>query len=153
MATPLKRSLASLLDIPVSDLDDPAQKKKLCTAFPGGKKTHRALMQQFGDILRLDSFGGDGLFVDLMTQKLTGHQNNVVVSDIRFQHEADMIRKLGGKLIRVTKGDDNIGDSHRSEVDLLSIRHDYLINNSGSIDDLYNQLQEILHGMSTSQQH
>ena len=62
---------------------------------------------------------------------------NIVVSDVRYRNEADMIRRLGGVLIRVDRpslGENQ--DTHESEIDLVDYDFDYVILNDGDVGSL-----------------
>lgn len=53
-----------------------------------------------------------------------------VITDVRYQNEAEWIKSLGGKLLRVyRKETDNHGDTHSSEIELESIVCDNFIYN------------------------
>jgi hypothetical protein len=58
----------------------------------------------------------------------------VVTDDVRFPNEADFVRKLGGKLIRVSRPTITNGysDSHPSESGILDLPFDIEIVNSGT---------------------
>lgn len=69
---------------------------------------------------------------------------NVVVDDVRFQDEAEAVKKLGGKLIRLIRTDITSGGFHASETQNLAIKEDYtILCESGSHDKLYNALDNI----------
>lgn len=88
--------------------------------------TPRQIMQFVGtDLLRnqlaqiMPEIGTD-IFVHRMKVALTEHQGNVVVSDVRFQNEADLIKSLGGYLIKIVRPG-KASDNHASEqVDLVT---------------------------------
>lgn len=64
---------------------------------------------------------------------------NFVVSDTRFLNESDIIKKMGGHIIRVTrdaKPSIEYGANHASETEQDSIEADITIYNDGTIDDL-----------------
>lgn len=69
---------------------------------------------------------------------------NVVIADIRFQDEAKMIKDNGGILIRINRGEPNLLDLHQSEQELLNIEVDYIIENNGTLDDLYMTIKTIV---------
>lgn len=75
---------------------------------------------------------------------------NVVISDVRFENEIEMIRKLGGKIIGLNRiSDDSKMDqliaSHISEnVDWHEKNIDYTIDNNGSKDSLFKKLDKII---------
>ena len=61
---------------------------------------------------------------------------NVVVTDVRFQNEADLIRSWGGKVFRVTRPGFEPVNDHISDTGVDTIAVDGVVSNSGSIDDL-----------------
>jgi hypothetical protein len=66
----------------------------------------------------------------------------IVCSDLRFLNEAEAIRQLGGKIIRVYRQGTG-SDGHASETELDRIECDYELVNNGSLDDLRNKLKQI----------
>jgi len=73
----------------------------------------------------------------------------VIVSDVRFQNEADLIKNKGGVLVKINRSEEGVKpdddstntDSHISEVGVDSITGiDYLIQNSGTIEHYYHQI-------------
>ena len=68
---------------------------------------------------------------------------NVVIDDVRFPNEAEMIRKLGGELWLVDRPGTAYEGGHASEGALVDLMPDAVINNSGSLEDL----QAIVHGL------
>lgn len=68
---------------------------------------------------------------------------HVVVSDVRFQNEADFIKSLGGTIIKITRFRSD--DSHASETEMANIdNYDYSIDNTGSLEDLQIRLSAIV---------
>jgi hypothetical protein len=76
---------------------------------------------------------------------------NVVVPDIRFQNEVDLIHKLGGIVVKVTRPSvmpEDISTLHASERELLSITtHDEEFMNDKDIPHLYSQIDYLTLGM------
>lgn len=68
----------------------------------------------------------------------------IVVSDVRFQNEADIIKELGGIIIKVHRKNIDNSDSHISELNILNINADYDIKNDSSIENYYKNLKSIL---------
>jgi hypothetical protein len=68
---------------------------------------------------------------------------NVVIDDVRFPNEAEMIRRLGGELWLVDRPGTAYEGGHASEGALVDLMPDAVINNSGSLEDL----QTIVHGL------
>jgi len=63
----------------------------------------------------------------------------IVVDDLRFENEEKAIRKLGGKIIRVSRPDIDLSDDHASERS-HSFKADYTITNAGALSDLYEEI-------------
>ena len=69
---------------------------------------------------------------------------NIVICDVRFQNEVDMIHNINGTIIRVTR--DNIinNDSHISENNIDELIVDFDIFNNKKLVDLYMTVSKIL---------
>ena len=65
---------------------------------------------------------------------------NVVIDDVRFPNEAEMIRNLGGELWLVNRPGVVYEGDHASEGSLSDFQPDSLINNSGS----FHQLRQVV---------
>jgi hypothetical protein len=90
-------------------------------------------------------------WVRLLEQRLTQLKNAgglevIVVSDVRFQNEADCVQRAGGILIRIDRHDDQPDGQamHASETEQDSIAVNYTINNHGTKDYLSTALEEII---------
>lgn len=68
---------------------------------------------------------------------------NVVVSDIRFPHEAKAIKELGGVIVKIIRNN-NTKDNHISENELKEIEPDYLIYNTKNKTNLFNDIEKIM---------
>ena len=68
----------------------------------------------------------------------------VVLSDVRFQHEVDAIKRLNGTIIKIER-DSDIEDSHTSEneIDLIT-NIDYTIQNNESIEEFNEKLHKVV---------
>ena len=95
-------------------------------------------------------FGND-VWIKRWTYHYTTYKDvtNYVVSDIRFQNEADYIRSLGGIVIHVTREGARsllVGDTHKhaSEVTLPVHSNDFVIVNDGSKAALYAKLDNVI---------
>ena len=68
----------------------------------------------------------------------------IVVADVRFNNEADMVHRLGGIVVKVDR-DIPKEDTHISEsgIDAMTC-YDILIQNNGSLEDLYEVVGEIV---------
>jgi hypothetical protein len=71
----------------------------------------------------------------------------VIVTDIRFQHEADMITELSGQLIKIQRPDldkSNQLYQHSSETAMSTMKSDVTLFNNGTLDDLYNIVDKMI---------
>ena len=69
----------------------------------------------------------------------------VVISDVRFQNEVDFIQSLEGFVIKLDRQSVQTDDMHPSERELQQIKtYDHLINNNGTLNDLYQKIEEFM---------
>lgn len=80
---------------------------------------------------------GDNVWVDAAMKRVAETDGPVVITDVRFDNEAQAILDAGGIVIRVTRpGIGNSGDTHASEAGIKRtlVTHDYV--NDGSLEDI-----------------
>lgn len=104
------------------------------------KLSGRAFLQYYGTEAHRDIFG-DNFWVDNLLWKIEqadGHANPLdVITDVRFQNEAERIKRLGGSIIKIRRDEvESSGDTHASEIPLPDELVDETILNNGSLDDL-----------------
>lgn len=69
---------------------------------------------------------------------------NWIITDVRFENEVNVIKEKGGKVIRINRETEQI-NNHPSETSLDNYdKFDYVINNNGTIMDLFSNVFEIL---------
>ena len=71
---------------------------------------------------------------------------NVVINDIRFQHEINAIKELNGHVIKITSDRQQYKDSHLSENEIDEINQqtiDFEITNNESIDSFHLKIEDI----------
>ena len=74
--------------------------------------------------------------------------NNIVLSDIRFPNEVDLVDELNGINIKVVRPSIKSKDLHESETKILSIKnYDYIVINNGTINDLHNKIDNIINNL------
>lgn len=61
---------------------------------------------------------------------------NYVITDVRFTNEADIIKRMGGTIWRITRPGVGAVNSHISETELDSYQEDLTIVNEGSLEEL-----------------
>lgn len=91
---------------------------------------------------------GRSIWVKRFIQHTIKHpETNFVISDVRFQHEADEIKKANGILLRVNRTNLEVDkkDLHASEIEADSIEADYGITNRGeNINELWAELSCVM---------
>jgi hypothetical protein len=126
--------------------------------------TPRWVLQYWGTEVCRKSFHDD-IWIASLENKLRNSKDHVVISDCRFPNEIESIRKAGGKIIWVQRGDlpewydvavqANAGHNwavqdlkmrkiHASETAWVGTNFDVIVDNNGSINDLFNQAQSIV---------
>ena len=107
--------------------------------LPEIKTTPRHILQTLGT-----EFGRQCIHPDLWlicwrkrTEVELARGNNVVVDDVRFPNEADLVRSLGGQLWSITRTGVTNSETHPSEGSLNTYpEFDYRITNDGTLSDL-----------------
>lgn len=118
------------------------------------KEDFRVLLQVWGSEFRRNLCGERYWLKKMETiiEASREHYDVLFVTDVRFANEADLIKGLGGKIIRVTRRVDvydtypNGVDEHSSEVALDSYPdYDYVLDNDKTRDMLKDAVSKMLH--------
>lgn len=150
-ADPIKGACRELFGFSDTQLHDAVAKE---TVDPRWGITPRKAMQVLGtDLIQqhmdlLLSGIGNKFFVEAMRHRIAelwkkNGDTIIVISDVRFQHEVDLIHELGGRVLRVTrpstkgKSSDLAVDTHASETLVDTLKHiDNEVLNDGTLSDL-----------------
>lgn len=114
--------------------------------------TPRLALQLLGTEAGRNVFG-ENLWTGSMERRIVQRNKNTVITDVRFPNEIQMIRKLGGLVIWVKRGNNpewydvalayngsllkvNKPDAHYSEWAWIGQQIDAIIDNNGSFEDL-----------------
>jgi hypothetical protein len=137
--------------------------------------TPRLMLQLWGTEVCRRGFHDD-IWIASLENKLRNSQDDVVISDCRFPNEIKAIRQQGGVVIRVVRGpepewyqdavDMNAGNTnmhwaiakmnmdklkiHASETAWVGTNFDAVIDNNGSMDQLYSQINDLLQDLRAS---
>ena len=101
----------------------------------------RGLMQRMGTEVGREMFNED-FWVDAALDRAEDG-SKLVFSDVRYPNEANAIKKLGGKVYRVTREGVGPANFHPSETGMDNYEVDVLIENSGSLEDLAEKIEGI----------
>jgi len=105
--------------------------------------TPRKMLQFIGTDLFRNNFHKD-IWVKIIERKLINNNSkNIVITDCRFLNESEIIKKLGGIIIKINRNINNI-DIHSSEQQITTIKPNYIIENDKDINHLYQQTKKIM---------
>lgn len=90
----------------------------------------------------------DNFWVCLMEKQIMNNKNLIVIPDVRFQNELDLIKKYNGVIIKVDKIS-NIIDDHISESNNVE-NVDHVIDNNNTKEKLYENIDVILNNYKTN---
>ena len=112
----------------------------------------RYVMQYFGTDLFRNHFHSD-IWVKIIENKLNKYvkEDNIVITDCRFNNEINMILQLGGNIIHVhrncpswLKDPIEVQCMHCTEIEWIRCYKDYDIENVGTIKELEEKVKYIL---------
>jgi hypothetical protein len=137
----------------------------------GRKITPRWILQHWGtEILR--NYFHDDIWIASLENKMRKTEDNIVISDVRFQNEIKAIHNLNGLVVRVKRGPEpdwfqdavnvNKGPTnlnwaiskqrmselniHASETSWIGDNIDYTIENDRTIDHLFKEIKNLVEG-------
>jgi hypothetical protein len=126
--------------------------------------TPRLALQLWGTEVCRRAFHDD-IWIASLEARLRNSRDNIVISDCRFPNEIKAIKQAGGQVVWVQRGElpswhimagkANNGDTfaaeklkalgvHASETAWVGTNFDYIVDNNGTVDDLYNRIAQIV---------
>jgi hypothetical protein len=102
----------------------------------------RPLMQRLGTEVGREMFG-DNFWVEAALDRIPDGAK-VVFSDVRYPNEADSIKALGGQIYRINRDGVGPANGHPSETALNDYAFDGRIDNSGTVEQLYGQIDRVI---------
>ena len=102
----------------------------------------RPLMQRLGTEVGREMFG-DNFWVDSALDRVSDG-SKVVFTDVRYHNEADAVRALGGQIYRIDRAGVGPANEHASETALNDYAFDDRIDNSGTVEELYSQIDRVI---------
>ena len=150
----LKRMLQQGLGLTHEQVHGSQQQKAEPIDWLDGLVTPRRMMQTLGTEWGRDLIHPD-LWVLALRRELETHlinrRLNAVVTDVRFENEASMIRELGGVIIHVRRPKPKkpwwqrlFSREHRSERPPKVRPGDFVVQNIGTVEDLHRAVLEVV---------
>lgn len=136
-AGPLKAMLRAI--IPGDDQNEWIEGSLKESVHPVLGVTPRHAMQTLGTEWGRNCIGQD-LWINLARESIVAAGGDVVVDDVRFQNEVDLIRSLGGVVVQIRPKVMTHRPAHASE---LPCEHDLVVYNDGSVRDLHRAIYPI----------
>lgn len=132
----------------------------------GREITPRWVLQYWGTEVCRQGFHDD-IWIASLENKLRTTRDDVVISDCRFPNEIDAIRRAGGTVIRIQRGADpdwfaGVRDHlqhgtarpptlpHASEWSWAGTDFDRVIDNNGTLDQLYNHISDLVRDLQAA---
>lgn len=154
-ATPLKEATKIIFNLTDDEVKNPNKKEII---IPRLNASPRQLMQWMGTEVMRENFNKTfnyqgSIWVDNVKEQIKSllskdEHMNIVIDDVRFQNEIDMIHELGGIVIQIKLIDNIINETsyHPSENQKLSFDYDMINNKTqfntdfiySSLDFIYN---------------
>ena len=89
-------------------------------------------------------------WLELMTSRIAAFRRHgerlFVISDVRFVNEAKWVKDAGGELWRIHRPGVAPVRAHASEAEIELIECDRLVDNSGTVDDLWTRVDSVMGG-------
>ena len=137
LATPIKDACHALFDIPQDCLEHGT--KDVVDERYG--KTPRDLMMWLTSTMQHD-FPPDFFFSRLLA-RIPAAAPGVVVADVRYRHDVEMIRERGGIIIKITR--DRAPVHHPYEGGIDALHGDVLLENNGTLEDFEKRVVACAH--------
>jgi len=146
LSDPIKDALEAMFDLEAGVWDQPDFKER---SLPSVNTTPRYLAQTLGtewgrEVIRSDLWL---LLAEQRICRLVGTCNGVVITDIRFDNEAQWIKERGGDVVRVVRpaADNQIDNAgHGSESGVADELVDVTIDNVRDFDCLFRQARALV---------
>ncbi|WP_346829413.1 deoxynucleotide monophosphate kinase [Pseudomonas abietaniphila] len=147
-ADPLRDALMAIFQLSPEDFEGAAKEEPI--AWLG--RSPRQLMQLLGTEWGRHMISAN-LWVDLAEQHLDALANaswpspSFVISDLRFENEADFVRKRGGVVVHLQRFDAPKVNPHLSEAGVSLHKDDLVLVNDGDLASLHHQVESMLHAL------
>lgn len=143
-ADPLRDGLMAIFNLDPTDFEGDRKEQSLAWL----DRSPRQLMQSLATEWARNTVHPD-LWVMLAEQNLDyiinalGAVLGFVISDVRFENEAALIRRRGGTVIHIFRPDAKAVNSHISEAGIAAHKDDLTLTNYGTVEEFLRSLDEV----------
>jgi hypothetical protein len=157
-ADPMKEAVAALWGITRKEVDDykeePGEIPLVEVHITISDKyvytyTWREHLQRFGTNMGRRVLGEEIWIDQLFEGQNWSDGDHIVISDVRFDNEAEALKRVGGWIIQVVRPDLVDDDEHESEDGIDPDNIDYVIINDDSLEHLQECVDEVLTDIRT----
>lgn len=117
--------------------------KQLDPSLTEANLSLRQLLQYFGTEI-MQKYFGKRVWINSTMQNRSEY---TIISDLRFIEEYNAVKEKKGVVIYINRPNYEFGQ-HASEREMKELlendKYDFIINNNGSIEDLFNQVKELI---------
>lgn len=124
--------------------------QQVCGFAPG---KHRKFLQFVGTEWARGQ--NENVWIDLLLSKLPEHGcgaiaegGNVFVCDLRFKNEFAELKRCGFTCVKINRNVGSEVDDHQSDHDLDDCEWDAVLQNNGTVENLYQQLEDLVCGLT-----
>lgn len=139
-AEPIRKFVAELVGVSREDLEKPEIKE---TVIPWVGQSPRQMMQTLGTQWGRELVREDFWIRRAMTA--VERVNRAVISDVRFDNEAQAIRDAGGVVVHLVRPDALVVAAHASEQGVTRDPRDYVIVNDGTLGELFEKTHDMMY--------
>ncbi len=138
-AAPIREFVAHILSLSLKGLEFYKEKQ-----IPSFTYTPREMMQTVGTEWGRQMIQDDLWLVSLLRRIENHKAQDIVISDVRFDNEAVVLRNLGGEIWYIARPDSSISSNHVSEAGINICTEDISINNDETLINLYLKVDKLL---------
>lgn len=141
-AAPLKEGVKAMFGLDNTHLDHPLKEQVLSDIGKSPRQIMQLLGTEFGrNLVHQD------IWLLLAKKKVDAYAAlgfNVCITDVRFENEAEFVRKQGGQVLHVVRGDAGTKFAHPSEAGVEMAMGEWKIENNGTMDELYKKVDMLM---------
>lgn len=137
-AAPLKKACQTLFLLTDQQLYDPVEKEQI---DPRWQMSPRQMFQFIGTDVMREQIHSDFWLQHFLHWYESHKEEHIIVSDVRFQNEIDLLKQCGGIIIKINRN--KTSDNHISEAGIESLlRIDHVIDNTTTLENYYEQIDQ-----------
>lgn len=136
----------------LADSEDSRKKREIIKSikYKIGELTGRQCLEILGTDIFRDNFG-ENIWIDTFIKNTS---NKVIIPDVRFKNELDMIEKLNGKILLVYKNESDLiitDDDKKQHISkwgfltfIFNSKKLFKIHNNGTMEELYHKINSLI---------